>query len=120
VAFLSPQAGSSDFRANLNVIVQDLADPSMPLSEYTRLSIRQGPQLIDGFKLLTSGPATLASRSAWRVTYLGRSGDRDLKFEAVWLVEKGKAYVLTFTSTRDAFDSYEPTAEAMFDSFRLA
>lgn len=120
VAFLSPQqGGSDDFRDNLNVLVQDLPDPSTPLSEYTRLSLRQAPQIIDGFKLLTSGPSTLASRSAWRVTYLGQSGNHDLEFEAFWLVEKGRAYVLTFTAARAAFDAFEPTTEAMIDSFQL-
>ena len=120
VAFLSqPQGPSDDFRDNVNVLVQDLPDPSTSLQQYTDLSIRQGPDVIDGFKLLSSGPSVLASRSAERVTYLGRPGGRDLKFEAVWLVEKGRAYVVTYTATPDTFDSLEPMAEAIIESFRL-
>jgi hypothetical protein len=120
VAFVSQPSGQSGgFRDNVNVLVQDLADPSTSLQQYTDLSIRQAPDLIDGFKLVSSGPDVLAGRSAERVTYLGQSGNHDLKFEAIWLVERGRAYVITFTATRDTFDAVAPMAEAMIDSFRL-
>ena len=47
------------------------------------------------------------------------SKGRDLKFESVWLVEKGRAYVVTYTATPDAFAGTEPTAEAVIGSFEL-
>jgi len=119
IAFVSPAQGSSDsFRENVNVLVEDLADPSMSLGQYTDTSLRQAKTAIDAFRLLRSGPATLASRSAERVIYLGQIG-RDLKFESVWLVEKGRAYVVTYTATPDAFAGTAPTAEAVIGSFEL-
>jgi hypothetical protein len=119
IAFVSPaQNAADDFRENVNVVVGDLPDPSMSLRQYTDASLRQAKTTIDGFELLRSGPAALASRSAERATYLGHIG-RDLRFEAVWLVEKGRAYVLTYTATPDAFAHFEPTAEAIFESFQL-
>jgi len=119
IAFVSPAQGSSDsFRENVNVLVEDLADPSMSLGQYTDTSLRQAKTAIDAFRLLRSAPATLASRSAERVIYLGQIG-RDLKFESVWLVEKGRAYVVTYTATPDAFAGTEPTAEAVIGSFEL-
>lgn len=120
VAFVSPpQSAADDFKENVNVLVQNLPDPSMSLGQYTDLSLRQAGSIIDGFKLLASGPSTLAGRSAQRVMYLGQSGNHDLKFDAVWLVEKGRAYVLTYTATRDSFDAFRPTAEAIIESFSL-
>jgi len=118
VALVAPSSGADGFRENVNVLVVDLPDPSTSLSQYTESSLRQARTSIEGFKLLRSGPATLADRSAERIIYLGNIG-RDLKFEAVWLVERGHAYVLTYTATPDSFARLEPTAEAIIASFTL-
>jgi hypothetical protein len=101
------------------VLIQSLPDPDMSLQDYTDLSTRQGPQLIEGFKVLDQEEISLGGHEARRVHYSGKVSGTALEWEAVWLVESGKAYVITFTASPERFSSYLGQARAALNSFRL-
>jgi hypothetical protein len=120
VAFLAPKEDTTDrFRENINVLIQSLPDPDMSLQEYTDLSTRQGPQLIEGFKVLDQDEISVGGHAANRVHYTGGISGNDFEWEAVWLVEGGKAYVITFTASPDRFSDYIERARAALNSFQL-
>jgi hypothetical protein len=120
VTFLSPREDAADkFRENINVLIQSLPDPDMSLQEYTDLSTTQGPQLIEGFKVLDQDEISLSGHAATRVHYSGGISGNDFEWEAVWLVEGGKAYVITFTASPDRFSDYLERAQAALNSFQL-
>ncbi len=119
VALLSPLEGSSDnFRESVNVLVQTLPD-KMTLDEYTKLSLDQASKLITGFDLLDQGSTTVAGSPARQMHYRGQQGVFRLEIKQVWMVQDGKAFVLTYTAEREQYTADLPTAEAMFASFRL-
>lgn len=117
--FLSPAEGpSDDFRENVNVLIQDIP-ADMTLDQYTDLSIRQGKSLVSGFTVLRTEATTLSGGRGTRLFYLGKPAGQSLEFEAVWIVRSGKAFVITFTGTRDSFSQFLAEAEGIMFSFQL-
>ena len=120
VTFLSPSEGPDDrFRENVNVLVQDLPFSTMTLRQYTETSLSQATSQIPDLKLLSSNPTLLADREAQRVTYSGQQGGHFLEWEQVWLVDRGRAYVITLTAELSRFYTIHATAEAVIQSFAL-
>ena len=120
VTFLSPSDGPDDrFRESVQVLVQDLPFSTMTLRQYTDISLSQATSQIPDFTLLSSNPTLLADREAQRVIYRGQQGAYELKWEQVWLVDRGRAYVITLTAELNRFATLHATAEAIIQSFGL-
>jgi len=120
VTFLSPSDGPDDrFRESVNVLVQDLPFSMMTLRQYTDTSLSQATGQIPDFTLLSSNPTLLADREAQRVIYRGQQAGYDLEWEQVWLVDRGRAYVVTLTAELSRFATIHATAEAVIQSFAL-
>lgn len=119
VSFIGPGAGSGGGPESVTISVQDLADPSIGLDQFTGLLLTQYRQSIDSFRLLGRSRSTLADRTAERLEYTGQSGGAPTHWESAWLVERGRAYVVTYAAPPDRFEQAWPTAEAIIGSFAL-
>lgn len=101
------------------MLIQSLPDPDMSLQEYSELSTEQAPQLIQDFEVLDTVTTSVGGHEAGRVHYSGSISGNALEWQALWLVEGGKAYVITFTADPGSFSDYLAQAVPALNSFRL-
>lgn len=128
VLFVAPGTGvEGEFRANLSVGVQDVAPPLDSLQAYTDAFLDQAPGQINEFELLSSEPALLDGRPAYRVVYTGDQtglpGDEEglpLKWLQVWALDGGQVDIVTYTARPALFDKYLPQAEYMISTLEIA
>jgi hypothetical protein len=120
VAFLSPKEGSSDiFQENVNVMVQDLADPPMTLEQFTTFNKKQLTDNIGASAVISILPAKLAGETAKVAFYTMNYQGHPLKIKQYWLIKNKKAFVLTYTAFPAQFAKYESTATRLINSFRF-
>ena len=119
--FRSPAENKLDlFFENVNVVVQDLGAKPMNLSEYSERAIEQmkvvfGPN----FVVVESKPERLADRRGYKIIYVGKAPEQDLKFMSAWTIKNNKGYQVTYTATQDTYDDYFKTVEGMVKSFKV-
>jgi hypothetical protein len=95
-------APSNGFAANVNVLTQSA--PGIDLETYLGLSTKQGPLLIQGFRLVRSEVVTGTTGAPLGVIeYTGQTGGRDLSFLAVIALRQGHAVVATLTAPTALF-----------------
>jgi len=116
--FLSSGA-TGGFASSVAVQAEGLSDPSQTLQRYADVWLSEQARSISGYRLVSSDPGVLSDRSAQRVTYTGQLGTIDLRWEAVLVVDRGRAFALTFVAAPNRFDGELATAEAIIQSFAL-
>lgn len=110
----------SDFRANLNIVIEDLTDMEISLERYTELSRNQLEKLITDIQIVEPlNPCTLASHSGYELVYRGKQGIFELQWLQTWTVINEKAYVLTYTNTTDDYYDLLEIILEMFYSFQI-
>ena len=118
---LSPVDGAEDqFRENVNLIIQDLSEYDISLSEYTEISVNQIKTMITDGRLTSSDLLQQEEFEYQRVVYTGKQGIYDLKFEQFYILRNKKAYILTFTGEALNFDDYLEIGERILLSFRFS
>jgi hypothetical protein len=121
ILFVVPGTGvEGEFRANLNVGVQEAAPPLDSLGAYTDAFLDAAPDQIDDFELLSSEPALLDGRPAHRVVYTGSQTGLPLKWLQVWALDAGRAYIVTYTAEPTIFDRHLPQAEYVISTIEIA
>ncbi len=116
--FFYPQteiAEQDKFMENLNVMV--MGSEGYSLDEYADLSIQQNETL--GINMLSVEEADLSGERALRVEMTQTTGGNELKFMAYWIVNEGKAYVITYTGAEE-YEEYVEEAEEIILSFKLS
>ncbi len=116
--FSPVESANSTFRANVNLIIQDLSGLKLSLEQYASLSEDQIKNLITDSAILESKNLG-GEPEIHRLIYTGRQGVHDLKFYQHYFIVKDKAYVLTFTSQEERFEYYSKVAEEILTSFSL-
>lgn len=117
---LSPLSNEADdFRENVNLLKQDLTGHNLDFDQFIELSEGQiGTMITDG-KLLLSERKRNKVRDYHKIIYVGKVGDRDLKFlQYVYMLEN-TAYILTLTCKVDEFEKYQKTGIEILDSFKF-
>ncbi|MBN1870262.1 MAG: hypothetical protein JW847_06800 [Candidatus Omnitrophica bacterium] len=121
VIFFSLQENDMDFfKESVNVVVQDISANPLDFKAYTELAIKQ-MELVFGenFVILESGPAFVAGRSAYKLIFLGKGPDTELKYMCVWLLKDVTAYQITYTALSSQYDRYIDKVKKMVNSFRI-
>ncbi|PRP88130.1 hypothetical protein PROFUN_04221 [Planoprotostelium fungivorum] len=98
VLFVSPRSSPDEFCQNISVVVETIQENSAynNFSNYTNSiiqSISDDPQIA----LLDSRPTTLSGIQSHQVVYSARHNNTALIFRQIWLLHKGKSYIVTFT-----------------------
>lgn len=116
----SKQSSTKDqFRENVNLLVQDLAGQDIDLDKYVEISEGQIKTLITNSNLIESKRQTENELEFQKVIYTGDQGIYKFKFEQLYWIKNGKAYILTLTCEIDQFDHYKETGKKILKSFRL-
>ena len=109
------------FRENINLTTEDLAGQTFTIDAYAKLSTDQITAQIPTAKVELSEATKLDGQDAWSVIWSADFGNgMVLKFNQVFLISGGTAYVLTFSSTTTEYDSYIDVAKKVLNSFKLA
>jgi hypothetical protein len=120
VLFKSPAESATDaVRESVGVTTEDLPSSSITLEEYTTAALGQVGDVIPNFDLISSEETTLSGQPAHKIVYTGLQDQIALQWQQVFTVSGPTAFILTFVSTPQSYDLFAPTAESIFDTFRL-
>ena len=109
--FAAPENG---FAANVNVSVQTTP---MTAKEYAELSREQFQQM--KFEVVSEKELKVSGRDALLWDYRGRAQGLDLHWLALAVADKGRVFLVTATSTADAFPKHEKAFHAALRTFSL-
>jgi hypothetical protein len=116
----SPLESEQDkFKENVNLLIQDLRGKNIDLNKYTEISEGQIKTMATNSNLIESKRLKTESGEYHKIIYSADQGIFHLKFEQYYWVTNDKAYVLTFTSEQNRFDSFKETGEKILNSFKL-
>lgn len=107
------------FRENVNLLIQDLSGKNIDLNKYVEISEKQIKSLITNSNISESIRLKKNDKQYHKIIYSGEQGAFKLMFIQYYWVIDNKAYVLTFTSKKDTYNSFKETANKILDSFEL-
>jgi serine/threonine-protein kinase len=117
VEFLSPKEGPEDtFQEKVTISVEGFVGS---LDEFSQLSTTEINNFLKQAQLESKNNFSLAQRDGKKFVFSGRVGNKFLKNVQVFTLKEGKAYVIVYTSQKDSFERFLPTAEAMVQSFKF-
>lgn len=122
VTFVSPLTShADDFNEYVNVLYEDISQiPDFSLERYRVASLQTAPNLIPEFKLVGSGPATVASHEAYWLEYSGKQTTGPVRFRAYSFMIGKRIYTVTFGARPFAYDDFLPIAEKIISTLRIA
>lgn len=110
--FFAP--GKKGFASSLGIMVQTV---KMTLDDYSALSREQFEK--GGIKVGSETKLKVSGRDAILWEYEDASQGRKLKFMALAVVDAGRVFLVTGTSTRDDYESLAKEFKASLDSFKI-
>lgn len=121
VTFLPSLEGNTNtYPAGLGIIVEHLKARNIPLSEITKIQIKNSTQNHPDFKLLESTDFRLAGNTAYKIVFTATdSMKHERKAMQIWTVNGDKAYLITYKAEPGQYSKYLPTIEKMVDSFQF-
>ncbi len=121
VTFVSPKEDGLDvFQENLNIAVQGLSNPPMPLSQFTELAIKQMNAVFKtSIKAVESKPITYAGLPAY-VYAVKATDSRGISLKFIWFIKDGQAYTITCAAQLLRSEKYTRTFDEMLRSFSIS
>ena len=118
LAFTGPFEDDLLFRPSLVVDIQDMAEDSMSLEEFTVLSLEEMKQMDTGFKLLEQKETTLIDEKAIRIEHIGKQASYSLKGLQIWAIHNNAVYALSYTHGEKYYSKYLDIVSEMINSFQ--
>ncbi|WP_440881469.1 PsbP-related protein [Tenacibaculum sp. C7A-26P2] len=114
----------TNFRNNLNVIVQDLSQNLMSLEDYHNLTLQQMQQALGENTVTSDKDVTIGGVNAKELIYtipkdISKGNFLELKLKQVYLIKNSKAYLITYTAKSKDFAKYLKSANFFFTTFKL-
>jgi serine/threonine-protein kinase len=121
VTFLASLEGDSNtYPAGLGITVQHLKSKNMPLSEITKVQIKNLTQSRPDFRLVESTDFKLAGKIANKIVFTATdSMKHERKAMQIWTLKGDKAYLITYKAEPGKYSKYLPTIQKMVDSFQF-
>lgn len=107
------------YSENISLIVQNLEGKDLDVRQFAELTTTQLEILVKNFKLIRSEPIEKNGWQGHELIYEGKQGHYTLKFKQYIVINKGTAYVLTYTGEINSFDQHLKEADIAFDSFNV-
>ncbi len=102
---------------NLDVQVWNLsASDSLESVTSDHITYVQG---FENFTQIESGNATLAGNPAHKMVFTATYDGDFQKATQIWTVKDGKAYLVTYKTAPDDYNTYLSSAQQMIDSFKI-
>lgn len=114
VAFLSPPDSGDVFRENVNLMLQETGEMDLP----TYVSNTEAQVKEVGGEMIVSATQRNSTGEYHSFEYTASMNDTPLHFKQEVRLRGGKAYLITFTAHRDAWDEMLYLAEAIMGSFK--
>jgi hypothetical protein len=116
----APLENESDkFRENVNIIIQNLAGQNIDLEKYKLITDNQLANAALDAKVSESEIVKTGSESFYRTTYAMTQGKLRLKISSKCFIKNDKAFLVTFTSEIEKYDSYKKIGDEILNTFRL-
>lgn len=114
----------TNFRNNLNVIVQDLSQNPMSLEDYHNLTLQQMQQALGENTITSDKGIIIGGVKAKELIYtipkdISKGNFLELKLKQVYLIKNSKAYLITYTAKSKDFAKYLKSANSFFTTFKL-
>ena len=121
VIFYSPVENALDlFKENVNIVVQDISRNPLNLDKYTEIAIHQLQVVFkQNIEILESSPAYIGDLPAYKLVYIGKGKDFDMKFTHVWTIKGDYAYQFTYTANVNSYDKFSLKVDRMLSSFHI-
>jgi len=119
VLFAPPETNNQLFRANINLMVEDLNNMKIDLDEYVQASESQIKSLITNSKILNSKSDKSNNEKFHKLEFTADQGEYHLWFEQQYRIKNNKAYVLTLTCEDSTYKQYKDIGEAVLSTFIL-
>lgn len=116
---LSPLGVGDYFRENVNLVTEDLRGMTIGLQEYADLSIEGIKAMVTNAAIIDEELSDSVNGEFYRVDVTGTQGKYDLRFIQYYIIDRGTAYVLTFTCEENEFGNFSGIGEDILASFRL-
>lgn len=107
---------NTNFRNNINLLVQDLTETNIDLTKFVDLTesqIRSSGQLIKSERINRNG------KEYQSILFEADFGQGLLRFLQYDFMLNNKAYILTYTATISTFEENLSKAQKVMDSFKL-
>lgn len=105
------------FRENINLIINNNQD--FELKEYVGAAKMQLKRQLLNFKVISTDYLELGDKMYAQIIYLHVAQNLPLQVVYYITLDKGKAYNLTCTTTRDNFEIFLPIFKKMVSSFTI-
>lgn len=116
----SPLENENDkFSENVNGIIQDLRGQNIDLEKYKQITDKQLADMATDCKVFESAIIKTDTTEYFKTTYAMTQGKFRLKITSICLIKNDKAYLTTFSSEFDKYDSYKIIGEDILESFNL-
>lgn len=117
----SPLSAKSDqFRENVNLVSQSVAELGVDLKGYVELNFGQLRLLATNFHVIASDKIKEGRNGEYfRLEYQMDQDQFHLHLVQYYWVIKGYAYVLTLTCEESEFEKYAPTGNKVLNSFTI-
>ena len=113
VCFIGPT--EDDFAVNINIVSEET---DMSLEEYVELSKQQIKDILNA-TIISGGSRTIKNHEAYEIVLTWTMGAHNLKQKQVYLIEKGRAYIITCTASQSNYDSYVSTFDESINTFEF-
>jgi hypothetical protein len=114
-------AGSPNavFRQNLNLMIRDVSADTVTLEELTNVNVKTLEAAFTGFTVISSKRLRDAAGDYQEMVYEFRQQGYYLRQLQEFRIIRGKAYILTFTSRRSLYETYQEVVGRILGSFKL-
>ena len=116
----SPLENESDkFRENVNIMIQNLGGQNIDLEKYKLITESQLENLATDVKVFESKIIKADNDRFYKTAYAMTQGKFTLRITSICFIRNDKAYLATFTSEIDKYDSYKTIGEKILITFSL-
>lgn len=105
------------FSENVSLIIQDLGGENINLETYKTISDKQITDFATEPTIFESVIKKVNDKEYFRLVYAMTQGKTRLKITSFCYIKNGKAYLITFTTELEKFETYKETGEKILNSF---
>ena len=119
IIMYAPTSTSEDdyFKENVNLMMQDVTEFDVDLEEYVDINLSQLKVTITNFEIISIREKTRDDLTYYQIFATGEQGEKNIKFKQHYWIVDDMAYVVSYTSETEVFDTNLPAAEKIMESF---
>jgi len=119
VIFYSPIETDLDaFQENFNIVIQNVPLELTDIDKYTNKAIEQMKAVFkENFEVVESSPMRINGQMGYKLVFIGKGPETELKYQSCWFLVGDTAYQLTYTALASKYDKFITAVNRMVSSF---